>query len=154
MFLLMKKLLSIVIIGLLLTGNSYADLYSCKIIGKQNIPPEEDLEHRALINFPEKLKINLSTLNKEGNFYNTDAYFNNYKFTVEKYKGFYSVSDKDIKFEIKSFNDPHNSNDNVKFMLDFDDLSNSYRNLWVDHFWWGGSGSLKDYDAHYECDKL
>jgi len=34
-------------------------------------------------------------------------------------------------------------------MLDFDNLSNSYKNLWVDHFWWGGS--LKDYDAHYEC---
>ena len=51
MFLLMKKLLSIVVIGLLLTGNSYADLYSCNIIGKQNIPPDEDLEYRALIKF-------------------------------------------------------------------------------------------------------
>ena len=149
---LIKKLLRTLVLGLLLGGNAYANLYSCNIIGKQNIPPDEDLEHRALIKFPEKLKINLSTLNEEGNFYNTDAYFNNYKFTIEKYKGFYSVSDKDIKFEIKSFNDPHNSNDNVKFMLDFDNLSNSYRNLWVDHFWWGGS--LKDYDAHYECDKL
>ena len=151
----MKKLFStIIVLGLLLSGNAYADLYSCNIIGKQNIPPDEDLEYRTLIKFPEKLKINLSTLNEEGNFYDTDAYFNNYKFTIEKYKGFYTVSDKDIKFEIKSFNDPHNSNDNVKFMLDFDNLSNRYTNLWVDHFWWGGSGSLKDYDAHYECELI
>ena len=150
----MKKLLSIIVVTLLLIGNAYADLYSCKIIGKQNIPPEEELEHRALINFPEKLKINLSTLNKKGNFYNTDTYFNNYKFTVEKYEGFYSVSDKDIKFEIRSFSDPHNTNDNVRFFLEFDNLSNSYKNLWIDHFWWSGTGSIKDYDAQYECDKL
>jgi hypothetical protein len=150
----MKKLLGIVVLGLLLSGNAYANLYSCNIVGKQNIPSDEDLEYRALIKFPEKLQINLSILNKEGNFYNTDAYFNNYKFSFKKYKGLYSVSDKDIKFEIKSFDDPHNSNDNVKFMWDFDKSTNNYKDLWVDHFWWSGTGSLKDYDAHYECVKI
>ena len=76
------------------------------------------------------------------------------KFEINKYKGFYSNSDKDIKFEIKSLNNPYNSNHNIKFFLDFDKSNNSYKNLWVDHFWQGGTGSLKDYDARYECDKI
>jgi len=30
-------------------------------------------------------------------------------------------------------------------------FNNTYEDLWVDHFWWGGTGVLDDYDAHYQC---
>ena len=150
----MKKFLFFLFLSIFFCTNAFASSHNCKILGKQNIPSNQDFEYKPLIKFPKTLKIKLSIEKMEGNFHNTDAYFNNYKFEINKYKGFYSNSDKDIKFEIKSLDNPYNSNHNIKFFLDFDKSNNSYKNLWVDHFWQGGTGSLKDYDARYKCDKM
>ena len=150
----MKKNLVIFILSVLFTTNTFAVSYNCKMEGIQNIPADKDFDFKSFVNFPKKLQINLSMINMNGNFENTDAYFNNYRFTIFKYEGFYSVSDKDLKFEIKSLNKPKSINHNIFFFLDYDKLTNTYKNLWVDNYWHGGSGVLNDYDAHYLCEKI
>lgn len=150
----MKKILGIFTLIFLFATNTFAASYNCKMVGSQNIPTDKDFDFKSFVNFPKKLQFNLSMINMDGNFENTDAYFDNYRFSIFKYKGFYSVSDKDLKFEIKSLDKPQSINHNIFFFLDYDTLTNTYKNLWVDNYWHGGNGVLNDYDAHYICDKI
>ena len=158
----MKKLSLYIFLVLMVCNVGFAESYNCKMVGQQNLPSEEDILHystgefkKTVIQFPKKLnlKLNFTLLGAwygKGQFYDTNAYFNNSKFTFRKYGGFYSVSNKDIKFYIPSL-DTDESAHTVKFMFDFNIVNNTYDDLWVDHFWWGGSGVLDDYDAHYQC---
>ena len=70
--------------------------------------------------------------------------------TLNPLESFLNFSSKDIKFYIPSL-DTDEFAHTVKFIFDFNMFNNTYEDLWVDHFWWGGSGVLDDYDAHYQC---
>ena len=144
----MKKILCICIFSFLFTNNTFGATYYCKMEGAQNIPSNKDFDFKSFVNFPKTLQINLSMTTMVGKFENTDAYFNDYKFTL------YILNDKGLKFEIRSLDKPQSINDNIIFFLDYVKYSNTYRHLWVDNYWHGGSGVLNDYDAHYICDKI
>jgi len=158
----MKKLLGILVLVLMWCNVGFAESYNCKIVGKQNFPSEKDILYystgefkKTVIQFPKKLNLKLNftllgSLYGKGQFYDTNAYFNNRKFEFRKYGRLLNFSSKDIKFYIPSL-DTHEFANTVKFMFDFNMFNNTYEDLWVDHFWWGGTGVLDDYDAHYQC---
>ena len=158
----MKKLSLHVFLVLMWCNVGFAESYNCKIVGKQNFPSEKDILYystgefkKTVIQFPKKLNLKLNftllgSLYGKGQFYDTNAYFNNRKFEFRKYGRLLNFSSKDIKFYIPSL-DTHEFADTVKFMFDFNMFNNTYEDLWVDHFWWGGTGVLDDYDAHYQC---
>jgi len=160
-----KKFLGILVLSLLWSNVGVAESYNCNMVGQQNFPSEEDISYystgefkKTVIQFPKKLNLKLSHLKLgswigRGQFYDTNAYFNNHKFFFRKSKSFLNYSNKDIIFDIDSL-DTHEFAHKVRFLFDFSISNNTREDLWVDHFWWGGSGVLDDYDARYKCEEI
>ena len=45
----MKKLLCFLFLSIFFCTNAFASSYNCKILGKQNIPSNQDFEYKSLI---------------------------------------------------------------------------------------------------------
>ena len=127
---------------------------NCKINGEQLFPKDgKGAKYAPIVKFPKVFKIKFGFYDGEflegGEVLIENHFLKKKKFGYQYAGNSLIIQPTYMPPWIPSYDPPGNSMYFI-FPLNF----KKREDLWIDYFWMMGLGSVDDYDAHYECDKI
>ena len=129
---------------------------NCIMNGTQNFP-SQGAKYAPIVKLPKVFKVKFG--------YSTAEFIEGGDVLIEKH---FLNRKKDIGYHYTKYdqieiqptymppwigpNDP--PGDQMVFIFPLNDFSKKREDIWVDYYWMGGMGNIKDYDAHYECENV
>ena len=130
---------------------------NCVMSGVQLFPSDGGVKYAPIVKLPKVFKVKFG--------YSTAEFIEGGDVLIEKH---FLNRKKDIGYQYTKYdsiliqptympswigpNDP--PGDQMVFIFPLNDFNKKREDIWVDYYWRGGMGNIKDYDAHYECENV